>query len=395
MLKKNLSICIAGKNDISVFALDLVMELFSEAEILCLCNKNDEGYDTWQPSLRKYASFKEIKVVNLEDVYEIEDLIFISLEFDRIIKPELFASKNLFNIHFSKLPAYKGMYTSALPLLHNEKESGVTLHKIDRGIDTGEQIDQIIFNIEQVQSSRDLYFLYLEHSKALLKRNINNLVFGPVNSYPQSAEESSYYSRNYIDYSNLQIDLNKTAQEIENQIKAFNFPEYQIPIVKGFKISNCKILKNRSLKKPGTILKDDFHELEIASIDYDVCLKKDMFSLLMQRCKVDDVKEIQKILDEIKNINLRNEKGWTPLIVASYFGSLKMIEILLNVGADINYTNYKGTTPLMYAMTHFEETGQDKSFNLLMEKGADINKIDIYGMDLRAYAKERNVQNLV
>jgi hypothetical protein len=46
-------------------------------------------------------------------------------------------------------------------------------------------------------------------------------------------------------------------------------------------------------------------------------------------------------------------------------------------------------------MTHFEETGQDKSFNLLVERGADINKTDIFEMDILAYAKQRNVQNLV
>ena len=39
------------------------------------------------------------------------------------------------------------MYTSCLPILFNEKESGVTLHKIDRGIDTGDIIDQITFPI--------------------------------------------------------------------------------------------------------------------------------------------------------------------------------------------------------------------------------------------------------
>ena len=395
MPKKDLSICIAGKNDIAVYALDLATKLFSEAEFFCLCNKNDEGYDTWQPSLKKYASSKKIKVISLEDIYEIENLIFISLEFDRIIKPELFISKNLFNIHFSKLPAYKGMYTSALPLLHGEKESGVTLHKIDSGIDTGEQIDQITFDITEVKSSRDLYFLYLEHSKALLERNINNLVYGSATSSPQDSEGSSYYSSKYINYSDLQIDLNQTAQQIENQIKAFNFREYQMPKIKGFRIEACKILQNRSIKKPGTILKDDFFKLEIASIDYDICLKKDMFSLLIERCKADDTREIQKILDKIEDINLRNEKGWTPLIVAAYFGSLRMIEILLDAGADINYTNYKGTTPLMYAMTHFEETGQDKSFNLLVERGADINKTDIFEMDILAYAKQRNVQNLV
>ena len=40
------------------------------------------------------------------------------------------------------------MFTSALPLINGEKETGVTLHKIDAGIDTGDIIDQIKFQIK-------------------------------------------------------------------------------------------------------------------------------------------------------------------------------------------------------------------------------------------------------
>lgn len=59
--------------------------------------------------------------ITLEQAYEIENLIFISCEFDQLIKPEKFNSPFLYNIHFSLLPAYKGMYTSALPLYNGEK----------------------------------------------------------------------------------------------------------------------------------------------------------------------------------------------------------------------------------------------------------------------------------
>ena len=74
--------------------------------------------------------------------------MFISLEYHRLIDPLKFVTSKLYNPHFSLLPAYKGMYTSALPLLNDEKDAGVTLHHIDSGIDTGDIIDQIIFPIE-------------------------------------------------------------------------------------------------------------------------------------------------------------------------------------------------------------------------------------------------------
>ena len=68
------------------------------------------------------------------------------------------------------------MYTSALPIINNELETGVTLHKIDSGIDTGDIIDQIKFKIENNFTARDLYFKYLFYSKELLKKKRLNQV---------------------------------------------------------------------------------------------------------------------------------------------------------------------------------------------------------------------------
>ena len=85
-------------------------------------------------------------------------IFFISLEFDKIINTSLFKTTNLFNIHFSLLPRYKGMYTSILPILNGDKISGVTLHKIDRGIDTGDIIDKCSFRLILL-TQQEIYIL--------------------------------------------------------------------------------------------------------------------------------------------------------------------------------------------------------------------------------------------
>ena len=85
------------------------------------------------------------KIISLNQAYRIPNLIFISIHYDKIIKIENFKTKNLYNFHFSLLPKYKGMHTGAHPIINGENYSGVTLHKIDNGIDTGDVIDQIKF----------------------------------------------------------------------------------------------------------------------------------------------------------------------------------------------------------------------------------------------------------
>ena len=151
------TICIAGKNDIAVNILLHCIENYSEYKIVCVTNKNETGVNLWQKSLKWFAERNNVEVVSLQDIYEMEELLFLSLEFDRIIKPEKFKSTELYNIHFSMLPKYKGMFTSVLPILNNEEHTGVTLHKIRDGIDTGEIIEQQKVVIEPDDTAFNLY----------------------------------------------------------------------------------------------------------------------------------------------------------------------------------------------------------------------------------------------
>ncbi|WP_241392744.1 formyltransferase family protein [Pseudomonas chlororaphis] len=86
-----------------------------------------------------------MREISLEAAYEVASTAFISLEFDRIVVPGRFSISRVSNIHFSRLPEYKGMFTSVWPLLESRAEAGVTLHFIDRGIDTGEIVAQQVF----------------------------------------------------------------------------------------------------------------------------------------------------------------------------------------------------------------------------------------------------------
>ena len=125
-LTQKIKVCVAGKNEIALNALKLLQTRFQNDEICVIPNRNDTGIDHWQPSLLKYALQASIPVCTLEQVQQIANVLFLSLEFDRLLKVEQFASKRLYNIHFSALPKYKGVYTSIMPILNGESSSGVT-----------------------------------------------------------------------------------------------------------------------------------------------------------------------------------------------------------------------------------------------------------------------------
>lgn len=278
-------ICIAGKNNIAVDLLSHVMQLYPEEEIVVITNRNDYEKNGFQKSLKFWAALFNVREAGLKDIYDVEDLLFLSLEFDCLIKPKLFKSDRLFNIHFSLLPAYKGMYTSAWPILNNESYSGVTLHEIDSGIDTGDVIAQTRFELDEQETCRSLYLKYIKYGTELVIKQLPGLVSKKIKATPQSAAGASYYSRKSIDYSNLIVDVNKTAFEINCQFRAFHFREYQLPQFNGSDIDRTVVLETRSVHKPGTIVQEDEEGITLATVDYDIRLFKDYPNQLESLCK--------------------------------------------------------------------------------------------------------------
>ena len=235
------TICIAGKNNIAVNTLNFLLTSYGcEFDFVGICNQDDTGIDAFQQSFKKTLQKNNVKEVKLDDVYQLKNLIFLSLEFDKIIKIEKFESTELFNVHFSLLPKYRGMYTSCWPILNNDDKTGVTLHKIDNGIDTGDIIDQIEYEINDNMTSKDIYLKNIFYGTEIVKKNLNKLVDGSYPTKKQDNTKSSYYDKNSIDFNNLKIYFNEPDEIIKRKIRAFDFPEYQIPVYLPDKIVYTK-----------------------------------------------------------------------------------------------------------------------------------------------------------
>lgn len=236
-------ICIAGKNQCAVDALNyLITNPEIDNKNICICSsQDDKGIDSWQPSFKKFAAKNNIQEKKLKDLYDKNNLIFFSLEFDKIINVMNFKSKKLYNFHFSLLPKYRGCHTNYLQIKNGESHSGVTCHKIDNGIDTGEIIDCIKYSIKLNDTSMDNYFKLMSRAFELFKKQFYNLCNETYISKKQDEKNASYFSRAYIDYKNENIDFNSNLNEIHNQIRALIFPPYQLPEVNGKKIIKSKL----------------------------------------------------------------------------------------------------------------------------------------------------------
>ena len=246
MFGQNKFVCIAGKNSCSINFVKFVKSQISKNKILILPNVNDKGEDSWQPSLKKFAIKNKFKLTTLKQLYKIKNLIFISIEFENIINVKRFSSNELYNFHFSLLPKYRGCHTNFFQIYNGEKVSGVTIHKIDNGIDTGPIIDQIKFTIKKNTNAYQNYFVLMKFALTLFKKNFKKLLNNDCKFKKQKLYKGSYYSRSSIDYDKMKIfNVNKINAKTFNRIKAFIFPPLQLPIVNNKNVKNIKLINKK------------------------------------------------------------------------------------------------------------------------------------------------------
>ena len=265
-------LCIAGKNRI---AADVLEHLANESNrLVALPIESDSGKDTWQPSFRKKASELDVRIVSLDSCKSADDLIFLSLEYDKLIRPNEFASQKLYNLHFSLLPAYKGCFTSIWPIVNGEEKSGVTLHVVNQGIDTGSIVEQVEIPIRSTTTARELYDLYQDFGTRLIINSVATLLSGEFESSHQKPTGSSYFSRSSLSNLDFEINTRQTAFQISCFVRGVFFPEFQTATFKGQSLKSAKVSREASIEPPGTVIFEDSNVFCLSTIDYDIVLEK-------------------------------------------------------------------------------------------------------------------------
>ena len=101
---------------------------------------------------------------------------------------------------------------------------------------------------------------------------------------------------------------------------------------------------------------------------------------------------IQLLIEKGAKVNARNNDGWTPLMIAARGSGWQSIQLLIKKGAEVNVRNNDGWTPLMIAARgpgwHHDSRNEDRSgplvlastgsdrpeiIQVLIEGGAEVN----------------------
>tara|TARA_B100000795_G_C22783426_1_gene433437 strand:- start:359 stop:1252 length:894 start_codon:yes stop_codon:yes gene_type:complete len=202
-----------------------------EIKISFICAR----YDSKDETLKKYAKLNSIDYFKHKDVNSDEFIsiiikykcdLFISMSFNQIFKSKIInlTKYKPINCHAGKLPFYRGRNILNWVLINDEKDFGITVHFIDKGIDTGDIILQKSFQI----TNQDNYKTLLEKAYVECANILYDAVLlfkkGNVKAYKQNKlhKESSYcFKRKKGDEI---LNWNQTSREVFNFVRAICKP---------------------------------------------------------------------------------------------------------------------------------------------------------------------------
>jgi len=121
------------------------------------------------------------------------------------------------NVHTSLLPKYRGAAPIQWAVLQDEAATGVTIMKMDAGLDTGGIITQEKTPIALSDTSETLHQRLAEMGAQLLVRTIPDFVSGRIQPRPQPVEGVSYAPK--IKKEDGRLDWKKPARTLWNRVR--------------------------------------------------------------------------------------------------------------------------------------------------------------------------------
>ena len=163
--------------------------------------------------------------------------------------------KGVVNIHASLLPRWRGAAPIQRAIEAGDKKSGVTIMRVDEGLDTGDMLLKGEVEIDENTTGGILHDKLAEIGKALILQALQNI----DNLKPEKQDDSLACYAKKLEKSEAKLDFNRPADELERKIRAFNpYPgayfEYN---GERFKVFAAEVLNDNAGMEPGSLVPND------------------------------------------------------------------------------------------------------------------------------------------
>lgn len=197
--------------------------------------------------------------------------LMIVVAFGQILAAEFFSYPPLgtLNVHASLLPKYRGAAPVVHALLDGERETGVTIMKIDEGMDTGAIVSQSRLAVRSDTNAAELEEALAHRGAALLIQTIPGYAAGEIQPVAQDGEQATYAPR--IGKEEVRIDWNWPDLRIHNWVRALNPRPTATADFRGEKVKIWRTSRVKERKQdtggsgsPGAIRSLDHHQIIVA-----------------------------------------------------------------------------------------------------------------------------------
>jgi methionyl-tRNA formyltransferase len=122
------------------------------------------------------------------------------------------------NIHASLLPRWRGAAPIQRALLAGDRETGITIMRMDTGLDTGPMLSLHPLAIAVEDDAQTLHDKLAALGAEAIVRTLAELAAGRVTPVPQPAAGASYAQK--ISKDEAEIDWNRPCEEVERRLRA-------------------------------------------------------------------------------------------------------------------------------------------------------------------------------
>lgn len=221
------------------------------------------GLDIYQPEKVRHPDF-------IETLRRLQPDVIVVVAFGQIISREILELPPLgcINVHASLLPSYRGAAPIQWAVINGEAQSGVTIMRMDEGVDTGDMIAKASIALDAKETGGSLFDKLSRIGAALLVDTLPKLAEGTA-EYEKQPEKSPTSYAGMIHKQMGQLDFIKSAVTLERWIRGLNpWPSaYTYVNGKSLKIWEASVVPDNSSGATGSIVASDEQGLWVQTGD--------------------------------------------------------------------------------------------------------------------------------
>jgi methionyl-tRNA formyltransferase len=253
------------------FAVPTLEALVKDFEVVGVVTQPDRpagrGRQLTPPPVKTLAEELDIPVIqpgrlsdegSMSVLKEWKPELIVVTAFGQILRSEVLdlPRYGCINVHASLLPRWRGAAPIQAAILHGDQRTGVTIMKMDEGLDTGPIISQRDFALTGEDTAGGLSPKLAQLGADLLIETLPDYLDGKLQPAAQQGE--STYAR-MLKKSDGELDFTQSAIDLERKIRAYHpWPgTYMIWKEQRLKIHRAQVIESGSGDDTGNLVPGD------------------------------------------------------------------------------------------------------------------------------------------